>query len=330
MMMKRLTNLFICCAIVTGALSGCAGFRRAERPAWRNEAELACLKTGTVKESAYVKRVNPIEGPGICGANYPLKVAAIQADVTGSVPNAKSAALTDITPPAVFACPMVSAMERYMEQIVQPAAYARFGEGVLEVKTFGSYNCRARNHQSGAPLSEHSFANAVDIAAFVLGSGRVVTIERGWKGAEDERGFLREVHMGACGVFTTVLGPGSNALHYNHFHLDMARHNSRGGAYCRPIVDVPPRVDPYQAQLQAQVQSPGQIRTIPSQSPVNSSTRPVFKPDPGFDETPDIQEDEQFDAKKYDLTSSISRRRIRALPLPQKLDQTYDPMHTSK
>ncbi len=303
-MMKRLFNLFVCCAIVTGALSGCAGFRRAERPAWRKQAELACIKSGSVREDAYVKRVNPIEGPGICGAEYPLKVAALKADVTGSVPDARSAAVTDITPPAVVACPMAAALERWMAEVVQPAAYARFNEGILEVKTFGSYNCRSRNHQSGAPLSEHSFANALDVAAFVLGSGRVITVEKGWRGAEDESGFLREVHMGGCGIFGTALGPGSNALHYNHFHLDMARHNARSSGYCRPIIEVPSRIEPYQAQIQT---TPSQIS--PSQPGFyKKPSIPVYKPDPGQEISPDDLEQEEFDASKYDLTASIRRR----------------------
>ncbi len=297
MMLKRISYLFICCAIITGALSGCAGFRRAERPAWRKQAELTCLKSGAVTEDKYIKRANPIDGPGICGADFPLKVMAFTADVTGSVPDAHSSAITDITPPAVFACPMVVAMERWMAEIIQPAAYARFGEGVAEIKTFGSYNCRSRNNQSGAQLSEHSFANALDIAAFVLGSGRVVTVEKGWRGAEDEQGFLREVHMGGCGIFGTALGPGSNALHYNHFHVDMARHNAKGSGYCKPIVDVPPRIDPLQAQM---VLKP----SIPIYKP---TALPVHKPYPSEDMNADEQEQEEFDARKFDLTPSQSR-----------------------
>ena len=49
----------------------------AERDAWRHEAEVACLKSGPVKEGPLLARVEPIEGPGICGADFPLKVAAI-------------------------------------------------------------------------------------------------------------------------------------------------------------------------------------------------------------------------------------------------------------
>src|SRR4029077_12912219 len=44
---------------------------------WGREAEMACLKTGTVKESPSVALLGPINGPGMCGADFPLKVAAL-------------------------------------------------------------------------------------------------------------------------------------------------------------------------------------------------------------------------------------------------------------
>ena len=38
---------------------------------------MACLNSGTVKESAGLVRISPIEGPGMCGADFPLKVSAL-------------------------------------------------------------------------------------------------------------------------------------------------------------------------------------------------------------------------------------------------------------
>src|SRR3954467_9297404 len=61
------------------ALAGCGHgfFSFEEREPWRHEAELQCLKSGAVKEGAGVVRVKPIDGPGMCGADFPLKVSAI-------------------------------------------------------------------------------------------------------------------------------------------------------------------------------------------------------------------------------------------------------------
>jgi len=38
--------------------------------------------------------------------------------------------------------------------------------------------------------------------------------------------FLRRVHQGACGEFTTVLGPEANDIHRTHLHLDLQDRHS--------------------------------------------------------------------------------------------------------
>ena len=85
------------------------------------------------------------------------------------------------------------------------------------------------NSQPGARLSEHAFANAVDVSGFVLADGRRITVQQGWNG-EDERvrRFLREIHQAGCRRFNIGLSPDSDAYHYNHMHFDMGR-----GPYCR-------------------------------------------------------------------------------------------------
>ncbi len=59
------------------ALAGCSHYLSGEREAWRGEAEAACLNSGAVTESAERVRISAIEGPGICGADYPLRVSAL-------------------------------------------------------------------------------------------------------------------------------------------------------------------------------------------------------------------------------------------------------------
>src|SRR5476651_2136252 len=61
------------------ALAGCGRsfLQYGERASWRHEAEVACLKSGAVKIGAGVVQIEPIEGPGMCGADFPLKVAAL-------------------------------------------------------------------------------------------------------------------------------------------------------------------------------------------------------------------------------------------------------------
>lgn len=189
---------------------------------WRAEEERACLQMGVVRESPFVAARAALGGPSVCGALKPFTVAAA---ARGTV---------DLRPPALLRCPMVPAVDHWVERVVAPAAYRYFGLKVVELKVAASYSCRAMNHVSGARLSEHGHANAVDISAFVLSDGRRIDVKTGWWGAWAERGFLRAVHSGACNVFTTVLGPNYDANHRDHFHLDLARHGRDGeGRICK-------------------------------------------------------------------------------------------------
>jgi hypothetical protein len=71
-------RLYIVGSLVLVVLAGCGSlFNFAQREPWRREAEVACLKSGNVKEHSALVRIQPIDGPGVCGADYPLKVAAL-------------------------------------------------------------------------------------------------------------------------------------------------------------------------------------------------------------------------------------------------------------
>ena len=70
--MTRGVRLYLVGSIVLVSLSGCGrGFFSEEREPWRAEAEIACLKSGAVKENAELVRIDPISGPGACGAEFP-------------------------------------------------------------------------------------------------------------------------------------------------------------------------------------------------------------------------------------------------------------------
>ena len=116
----------------------------------------------------------------------------------------------EVKPAATLACPIVSALDRWFANAVQPAARKWFNQPVVEIKQISAYSCRGMNGKPGAHISEHAFGNALDIAAFVLADGHRITVKDGWKGAPEEQGFLRDVQGSACDQFTTVLAPGSN------------------------------------------------------------------------------------------------------------------------
>lgn len=216
-------------------LSGCGfNFLDEGREAWRDKAERACYRAGRVVPSGFQQPSREIDGKGACGIEKPLRVSAFAG---GRI------SLSSTYP---LGCNMTAATEGWLASAVQPAAIAWFGEPVAEVISMGSYACRSRNHRRGAALSEHAFGNALDVAGFKLASGRTVRVKTHWRrGSPEEQGFLRTVTAAACGTFTTVLGPGSNRLHEDHLHLDLARHGKSGrSAYCRPKLDMPAQPQP--------------------------------------------------------------------------------------
>jgi hypothetical protein len=355
--MTRGVRLYLVGSFVLVSLAGCGRgfFQSAEREPWRAEAEIACLKSGAVKENAELVRISPISGPGVCGAEYPLKVAALgessgtfgfadelrppasignaprwpssqppapppqsypypdtamrqpgyggssgpislsapgvppEEDEIGLPPEGtpglreplargtymgtpaypprerapapypeRSGAATDfpqadrpprlgpgqgnsvgafgpvaVKPAATLACPIVSALDRWLADSVQPAAMRWFGARVVEIKQISAYSCRGMNGDSRAHISEHAFGNALDIAGFTLADGRHVSVKDGWKGMPEEQGFLRDVQAAACQQFTTVLAPGSNVYHYDHIHVDLMRRASQR-VICQP------------------------------------------------------------------------------------------------
>lgn len=206
------------------ALSSCRVFDYEQREPWRAEAEEKCLAEKTVQPSAYMEPESSLMGKGTCGMVHPFKVAAMDGG------------LVEVSPKATLACPIINQVDRWIADSVQRSATTWFGEQVVEIKQISAYSCRGMNGQPGAHISEHAFGNALDVAAFKLQSGREIVIKKAWKfGSYEERGFLRDVISDACERFTTVLGPGSNSFHYDHFHFDLSRRSS-GRTYCNPEV----------------------------------------------------------------------------------------------
>jgi hypothetical protein len=202
-----------------GLLAGCGLHMFATREPWRSQAEEECLAQKGIQPTTYTEPVPAISGPAACGIDHPFRVSALG---NGAIA---------LTGHPVLGCPIINTVDHWLAESVQPAAQRAFGQPVIEVRQIAAYGCRTRNNQYTSRVSEHAFGNAIDIAAFTLADGRKITIQNGWRGETDEQAFLAEVFEAACQRFSTILGPGSNAFHYDHIHLDLARH---GGS--RPVV----------------------------------------------------------------------------------------------
>jgi hypothetical protein len=103
-----------------------------------------------------------------CGSPAPVLLRSI---------GAKEKVIVD--PPLLINCPMVVALNRWLEKTVQPAAHAAFGSPVARM-VGSSYACRNRYNLPNDRLSQHAFANAVDLPVFALADGRRIDIAQGW------------------------------------------------------------------------------------------------------------------------------------------------------
>lgn len=135
----------------------------------------------------------------------------------------------DYSRPPTVSCPMAAALYLWERDVVGPAALKHFGMPVTLIEHWGTYSCRNQRGGRGKTISEHAFANAIDIAAFHLADGRRVTVLEGWDGRDRKaRKFLKDVRDGGCQLFRGVLDPDSNRAHKNHFHFDMGRYRFCG------------------------------------------------------------------------------------------------------
>lgn len=133
------------------------------------------------------------------------------------------------TPAPIVSCGMALALARF-DEVVQLHASENLGTRVRSVRHLGTYSCRNMARFPGW-ISEHSYANAIDIQSFVLESWRTVHVKsyaRDVKAPETQ--FLRAVarKLFDDGVFSVVLTPAYDRLHHDHFHLDLARYRVDG------------------------------------------------------------------------------------------------------
>ncbi|MBS7545121.1 extensin family protein [Ancylobacter oerskovii] len=240
--MTRGVSWFIVAPLVLLGLSACKFSPFERREPWRSEAEERCLAEGSVKPSATIVPMRAINGAGTCGMDHPFKISGLNQSTV------------EVAPKATLACPMTASLDRWVAEDIQPAAYAWFGQPVAKIKQMSSYSCRNMNGAATGKVSEHAFGNGFDVGGFVLADGREILVKTGWKGREDERGFLRTVQATACQRFTVVLAPGSNIYHYDHIHVDLMR-SASGRSTCKPapVMPTPPNLPVYKAPPMAAV-----------------------------------------------------------------------------
>ena len=178
--------------------------------------ETACRQALTALGAAFAEADPVIDKAQGCAAPHPVTVSRLSPGV-------------ELRPPALLNCAMAAASARYVRDHAAPLALREFDSPLAAVEQASSYVCRPRH--GTAKLSEHAFANALDWSALVLEDGTRIEI-RAYDASDEPRRarFLSALRASACGPFATVLGPGSDPDHSDHFHFDMAR---RRNPFCQ-------------------------------------------------------------------------------------------------
>ena len=136
------------------------------------------------------------------------------------------------TPSPTLSCALALALAR-LELIAQEEAERQLGSRVRRIAHGGTYSCRKMARFK--LISEHSYANGIDLRSFVLEDGRQLSIQRHFGGTnpevdQPEARFLRALarRLFDEDVMSVVITPFFDRLHHDHLHVDLARYRTDG------------------------------------------------------------------------------------------------------
>jgi hypothetical protein len=189
----------------------------------------ACRRALT-EAIAIAPSIPDIHGAGGCGGVDLVRLEVVV------LPDKRQ---VSVKPAAILRCAMASAIADWIRTDIAPLA-AGVGSAISSLDNFDSFECRGRNRVSGAELSEHGRANALDVRALQLASGQSISLTDPTVSRELRESVLHSV----CARFSTVLGPGSDGYHEDHIHLDLMERRSNYKICKWNIWDSLPKIAP--------------------------------------------------------------------------------------
>jgi len=184
-------------------------------------AQAKLCETELKRRGVVYRLSEPISDPKGCRAERPLLVTALSKGVK-------------LSSPVTARCEVIQAFDNAVSRVMSPSAITHFEKKLTQIQTSTSYHCRTRYNAKGTKISEHGFANAIDITGFRFEDGSSLKVQpiRDLETSDLKAAkFQAAVRAAGCAFFTTVLGPGSNAEHDDHFHFDLA-HRKGGYRLC--------------------------------------------------------------------------------------------------
>ena len=160
-----------------------------------------------LSEIAEFKPEPPITGPGECTATDVVNVNAVLLPGNQRVV---------FSPVVTLQCSMAEVVSHWIRDDVAPTLDS-LGMPLRGIETLKSFGCRSFNGISGAKLSEHGHANALDVRSLKLANGTIIELTN----ATVSKSLREQLRQTACTRFSTVLGNGADAYHENHVHIDL-------------------------------------------------------------------------------------------------------------
>jgi hypothetical protein len=157
-----------------------------------------------------------IEVTDICSIQNPVQLRSVKT----------SAGNVKLSGNPILDCEFARKFATWVSYVAAPLVGGLATANLSSILAGTSYQCRRRNGDNSDKMSEHAFGNAIDIAGFVLNNKRKIDIAE-ITDSRDQR-LLMALRTSACGYFTTVLGPGSNAAHASHYHFDLIKRGKSG------------------------------------------------------------------------------------------------------
>ncbi len=177
----------------------------------------ACLKALAATGTSFAPVPQPETSPA-CQVDTPVRLNSF---VT-------KAGVVKLPDQPTFKCAFALKLSQFVDQQMQPLVQKSMGSAVVAMGTGPGFNCRGRNGDFSAKMSEHAIGDAVDIEYMKLANASRIQVKDALTVESPSFAFLRDMRASACNEFTTVLGPGANAAHVEHFHLDL---EVRRGSY---------------------------------------------------------------------------------------------------
>ena len=140
-------------------------------PNWSDAEVIGALRrcvSELAPTGALVQTLEPIRN-GQCGTPAPVRLRGFMLPID-----------MEVSPPAVVNCRIVSKLHDWIRESLQPAAEQDLKSRITRIVTVSSYDCRNRIGSASTRISEHAYANAIDISAVVTADGRTIDVLTNW------------------------------------------------------------------------------------------------------------------------------------------------------